>query len=119
MKRNNLLKVLLTIVILFIIPVSAQNKSDSTNEQYVKLEVEGLACPFCAYGLEKKINKIDGVKNFHVDIKDGYVTFNIPKENKVDKEELKNIVADAGFSLKDAIISDKPLADKKKYENKD
>lgn len=119
MNQNNFIKIILMYLILFIIPLSAQNKSDNGKKQYVKLEVEGLACPFCAYGLEKKINKIDGVENFDVNIKEGYVTFNVPKEKKVDKDELKNIVADAGFSLKNAVISDKPLANNKKSKNKD
>lgn len=27
-----------------------------------RVGVNGLACPFCAYGIEKRLNTIDGVK---------------------------------------------------------
>ena len=32
------------------------------------LGVGGLACPFCAYGIEKRLNKVDGVTGVEVDV---------------------------------------------------
>ncbi|MGN2393298.1 heavy-metal-associated domain-containing protein, partial [Pelomicrobium sp. G1] len=31
------------------------------------LQVDGLACPFCAYGIEKKLRALDGVDKVKVD----------------------------------------------------
>ncbi len=33
-----------------------------------KLRVDGLACPFCAYGIEKQLSKLEGVERIDVDI---------------------------------------------------
>lgn len=31
-----------------------------------KLRVDGLACPFCAYGIEKKLGALEGVVAYHI-----------------------------------------------------
>ena len=33
--------------------------------------VDGLACPFCAYGLEKKLMKVEGVEQLEIDVDAG------------------------------------------------
>ncbi|MDQ3269572.1 MAG: heavy-metal-associated domain-containing protein [Pseudomonadota bacterium] len=35
-----------------------------------RLRVDGLACPFCAYGIEKQLSKLDGVARVETDIGD-------------------------------------------------
>lgn len=86
----------------------AQNKQTET-KKYIKLQVDGLACPFCAYGLEKKLKKLDGAENFNIDFKSGIATLDVPSSTKVTQEELKQIVSDAGFELKSVEFSDKPF----------
>ncbi|MEX2258331.1 MAG: heavy metal-associated domain-containing protein, partial [Woeseia sp.] len=44
----------------------------AADNQYV-LGVDGLACPFCAFGIEKRLNKVDGVTDIEVDIADSVV----------------------------------------------
>lgn len=39
-----------------------------------RLHVDGLSCPFCAYGLEKKLGEVEGVQSLETNIKDGTVT---------------------------------------------
>ncbi len=34
-----------------------------------EIRADGLACPYCAYGIEKKFKAIKGVKNIDVDLK--------------------------------------------------
>ena len=70
------------------------------NKTYIKIWVDGMACPFCAYGLEKKIKKIDGVADFFVEINKGYITFSVPANKKPRETELKKIVKEAGFFAK-------------------
>ncbi len=41
------------------------------------LQVDGLACPFCAYGVEKQLMTIDGVETVETDIKTGTVTIDM------------------------------------------
>lgn len=44
----------------------------AAGKQYA-LQVDGLACPFCAYGIEKKLGAIEGVVKLDVDIQQGRV----------------------------------------------
>jgi len=64
----------------------------------VTAKVDGLSCPFCAYGIEKKIKKIEGVKDIRVDIKDGTVTVIYKDRKFFTRHGLNKAVRDAGFT---------------------
>jgi copper chaperone CopZ len=70
------------------------------NKTYIKIWVDGMACPFCAYGLEKKIKKIDGVGDFFVEINEGYISFSIKSDIIPSEDDLKIIVKEAGFKAR-------------------
>ncbi len=65
-----------------------------------ELGVDGLACPFCAYGIEKKLSAIKGVENLDIDIKDGVVVVHMADGATLDEAEAKRAVTAAGFSLR-------------------
>lgn len=75
---------------------------------YIKMWVDGMACPFCAYGMEKRIKKIDGLVDFYVDINEGFITFGVPAKSKPTEDELKEIVKEAGFTLRKIEYAEKP-----------
>jgi mercuric ion binding protein len=79
------------------------------NRKYVKVEVEGMACPFCAYGLEKQLKKIEGVEDVYIDIQEGQATFHVPGKSDITKEKLNKIVRDAGFKPGNITFSNKPF----------
>jgi len=60
--------------------------------------VEGLGCPFCAYGLEKKFKKVKGIKNVKIEIEEGIFSFTVPVENAITLEEIDQRVVDAGYT---------------------
>lgn len=64
------------------------------------LRVDGLACPFCAYGIEKKFTKTKGVESVDVDLKNGLVIVKTSEEKSFKEDELKTIINDAGFTMK-------------------
>ncbi len=64
------------------------------------LRVDGLACPFCAYGIEKKFTKTEGVESVDVDLKNGLVVVKTGESKTFKEDELKTIVHDAGFTMK-------------------
>ena len=66
-----------------------------------QLKVDGLACPFCAYGIEKQLTRTDGVKNIDVDINAGIVTVTMADGANMTKDQASRIVEDAGFTLRD------------------
>lgn len=65
-----------------------------------RIEVAGLACPFCAYGIEKKLNAVQGVERVETDIKAGVVIVTMKEGTVLDETAAKQAVKDAGFTLK-------------------
>ncbi len=64
-----------------------------------ELTVDGLACPFCAYGIEKELTKTTGVGDVYIDINAGTVTVTMLEDATMSEEKAKQIVKDAGFTL--------------------
>ena len=64
-----------------------------------RLRVDGLACPFCAYGIEKQLTAIDGVAAVETHIKDGAVIVTMKEGATLDEAAAKRAVDDAGFTL--------------------
>ena len=67
-------------------------------EEYV-VGVNGMACPFCAYGIEKKLEDIDGVDELAIRIKDGEV--DVPVVKTVTPDQIQTAIKKAGFELRD------------------
>lgn len=64
-----------------------------------RIEVAGLACPFCAYGIEKKLNAVEGVERLETNIKEGTVIVTMKDGVTLDKATAEQAVKDAGFTL--------------------
>lgn len=64
------------------------------------LRVDGLACPFCAYGIEKRLNAIDGVTAVTIDIASGTVTVIMRAGETLDETTAAKAVAAAGFTMR-------------------
>ena len=65
-----------------------------------KLYVDGLACPFCAYGVEKKVGGLDGVERVDIDIDEGLVAVTMAEGSTLDEATAKRAVDEAGFTLR-------------------
>lgn len=69
--------------------------------QAYKLQVDGLACPFCAYGIEKKLSAIEGVEMLDIDIESGSVMVTMADGATLEETAARRAVEAAGFSLRD------------------
>jgi len=98
------------------LPMSATAQEGSLTI-YVKVQVDGLSCPFCAYGLEKNIKKIEGAKDVFISVAKGYTTFQIVHPTHPSKAELTKIVENAGFTARDVKFSKTPFTEKKEEED--
>ena len=49
------------LILLAVVMVSAFAQAQKTFDQF-EVQVDGLGCPFCAYGLEKKFKEFKGIK---------------------------------------------------------
>lgn len=65
-----------------------------------QLQVDGLACPFCAYGLEKKLGEVNGVESLKTNVRDGTVTVTMKDGVPLDEASARKVVKEAGFSLR-------------------
>ncbi len=63
------------------------------------IRVDGLACPYCAYGIEKKLNELDGVKFRSMDLDKGIVTVDT-YDVKLQEDQLKQLFQDSGFTYR-------------------
>lgn len=63
------------------------------------LQADGLACPFCAYGIEKQLGRINGVDDVTTDIASGTVTVVMEEGATLDRQSADNAVTAAGFTL--------------------
>jgi len=68
--------------------------------QTYALKVDGLACPFCAFGIEKQLSKINGVGTLKTDVKAGVVRLTMKDGRLLDKTDAKRAVDRAGFTLR-------------------
>lgn len=63
------------------------------------IRVDGLACPYCAYGIEKKLNELEGVKFIDMNLEKGIVTVET-YDVKLNDSQLKQLFQDAGFTYR-------------------
>ena len=64
------------------------------------IRADGLACPFCAYGVEKQLSRIEGVVATETDIKTGMVTVTMRDGAVLDEATAKKAVEAAGFTMR-------------------
>ncbi len=69
------------------------------------LRVEGLGCPFCAYGLEKKFKDVKGIDDLKIDIKTGKMTFAVPATTALTLAQADARVTKAGYTAKGIAVT--------------
>ena len=70
----------------------------ASGQKRVSVRVDGLSCPFCAYGLEKKLKGIDGVEKLDIKINDGLAILTYKETAKIDTTLIIKKVKEAGFT---------------------
>ena len=91
------------ILIIFLLGISSTLAQSSE----VKVRVDGLSCPFCAYGLEKKLNDLDGVESINIDFEEGLVVLQVTDSENISEEEIRTNIEKAGFTPKEIVFSRK------------
>ena len=91
------------ILIIFLLGISSTLAQSSE----VKVRVDGLSCPFCAYGLEKKLNELDGVESINIDFEEGLVVLQVTNSENISEEEIRTKIEKAGFTPREIVFSGK------------
>ncbi len=64
-----------------------------------ELRVDGMACPFCAFGIEKKLRGVDGVRDLEVLLDEGVIELGFEADSPATVRSLDEAVKNAGFTL--------------------
>ncbi len=78
---------------------SSQQEEAVPEEQprQIQVTILGMSCPFCAYGVEQKLKKLDGVVELTVVLETGLATLVMEEGADVSNATLRETVKDAGF----------------------
>jgi len=99
MKRKRTEKNLFILVSVFLVGTLLAGPLYAQIEE-IQLRVDGLACPFCAWGLEKKVMKIEGTTSYDVDMKKGIVHIGLKEDARIQLKQFREAVKEAGFTLR-------------------
>lgn len=86
-------------ILMFMITLFAPLSAFAADTGY-EMRVDGLACPYCAYGIEKKFKTIEGVKTIDVDLEKGIVSVCTSDTTSFTDEQLTQLFTDAGFTYR-------------------
>ena len=73
--------------------------AEETGPSY-ELGIDGLSCPFCAYGIEKELSAVDGVEGLGVDLGRGVVAVHMKDGATLDEGAAGEATRKAGFTLR-------------------
>ena len=92
---KNIVVIFLSVILVAISnPMFAQSKS---MDEFT-VQVDGLGCPFCAYGLEKKFKELKGIKKVKIEMETGMMDFKYPTEKALTIEQVEKQVEKAGYT---------------------
>lgn len=82
-------------------PAVGQEQAEETAEaqqaRTIQMKVLGLSCPFCAYGVEQKVKRLEGVADLDVELESGIATITLEEGADLSNQTLRKTVDDAGF----------------------
>ncbi len=71
----------------------------------VTLKVDGLACPFCSYGLSKELKKVEGIKEANIFVDEGRVELEVEQGEPVEIDKLPEAVRKGGFTAREIKVT--------------
>ena len=112
MKRSEtLLAVLLTALLLLFLTqgATAQAAQELGMQELgmleVSVQVDGLSCPFCAYGLDKKLRKVENVASIEIRVDEGRAVVTPESGTSLELDALEQAVRDGGFTPRELSVT--------------
>ncbi len=94
-------KITLILISLLWLPIYAS----ASDKEVVDIDVTGLACPFCAYSVEKNLSKLPEVESVEVNLANNSARIVIKADQSADIEQIKAAIVKAGFTPGEATKS--------------
>ncbi len=105
-RKKTLLAVSLTgLLLLALTHAAAAQAPPELGMLEVTVQVDGLSCPFCAYGLEKKLRKVENVARVEIRIDEGRTVVTPESGTSLDLDELEQAVRDGGFTPREVSVT--------------
>ena len=99
LKTGSIMKILRSILFPLFLGVATAGAQEA--KPVYKVFVDGLSCPFCTYGIEKKFSQVQGVEKIDIDLKSGTTIITMATGKTLDETTAKETVKAAGFTLRD------------------
>ena len=102
------MKTIATVLALFLVlPTTlwgAEAESKATEQQVLEIQVKGMTCPFCAYGIEKNLGKLPGVENVQVSLEAKKARVVMRPGQVPDAARVRQVILDSGFTPGEASV---------------
>ncbi len=64
------------------------------------VQVDGLGCPFCAYGLEANFKEVPAITKIKIDLEGGILRFETPTANALSIAKVQEQVTNSGYTAR-------------------
>jgi len=86
-------RTLIALLTLAVIHVSA----NGANKQQIEVDIQGMTCKFCAYGIQKKLNKLPNIEKAEVNIDTKKAIIIVKEGLLINLGEVKEAIKSSGF----------------------
>ncbi len=102
------MKTIATVLALFLVlPATlwgAEAAPKAAEQQILEIQVKGMTCPFCAYGIEKNLSKLPGVVKAQVSLEAKKVRVVMQPGRAPDEARVRKVIVDSGFTPGEAAV---------------
>lgn len=102
------MKTIATVLTLFLVlPATlwgAEAQPKAAEQQVLEVEVKGMTCPFCAYGIEKNLSKLPGVEKAQVSLESKKARVVMQSGHAPDEARVRQVIVDSGFTPGEASV---------------
>ncbi len=74
----------------------------ATPQEVLEIDVAGMTCAFCAYGVEKNLGKLPGVEKAQVSLEAKKARVVMKAGETPDETTIREIIRDAGFTPRES-----------------
>lgn len=67
--------------------------------QTIEMDVKGLVCDLCVKNVEASLRKFPGTGDVYVDLQKQFVAVKVTEGRKIEDDELRSAITQAGFEL--------------------
>ena len=97
--------IIVIFVSIFLAGLATPSQAQSNTMDAFTVQVDGLGCPFCAYGLEKKFKELKGIKDVKIEMETGIMNFTYPAKKNLSIEQVESQVDEAGYTAVNVAIT--------------